>query len=130
MYRMRYLRRRMLTPTSVQLTREQESRMLAEQINLLEFQLNTIRKRLEETPKESSTQRFQQYRFKRSMRPILSILIPKIDSSRCVGCGVCVNACPTGVLALVGGKSRVVHAEACVRCGVCSNLCPSHAITI
>ncbi|RLC71585.1 MAG: hypothetical protein DRI81_17550, partial [Chloroflexi bacterium] len=50
-----------------------------------------------------------------------------IDTERCTGCGACVEQCPTGAIALVGGKARVDEAL-CKGCEVCRELCPEDAI--
>jgi len=53
---------------------------------------------------------------------------PRVDESKCVGCGECVKACPFGVLEIINGKLKVVHPERCRRCGLCVQACPKGAI--
>ncbi len=56
---------------------------------------------------------------------------PQIDINRCLGCGSCVQACPEqGVLALVEGKARLVHAAHCVGHGCCETACPVGALKV
>ncbi|MFT5198466.1 MAG: thioredoxin reductase/Pyruvate/2-oxoacid:ferredoxin oxidoreductase delta subunit [Planctomycetota bacterium] len=56
---------------------------------------------------------------------------PHIDLTRCMGCGLCVEACPEeGVLEVVYGQARVVHGARCVGHGVCAAACPPDAIAI
>jgi len=56
---------------------------------------------------------------------------PQIDRHRCLGCGSCVRACPEkSVLALVEGKSCIVHASHCVGYGHCAQACPVGALTV
>ena len=50
-----------------------------------------------------------------------------VDVARCTGCGACVEQCPTGAIALVGGRARVDEAL-CKGCGVCIEACPEGAI--
>jgi len=56
---------------------------------------------------------------------------PHVDLSRCLGCGLCVAACPEeGVLQLVLGQARVVHGARCVGHGRCAAVCPVDAIAL
>ena len=48
----------------------------------------------------------------------------------CKGCGICVEFCPRGVLALQRGKTVAIKPESCVKCGICESLCPDFAIYI
>ena len=50
-----------------------------------------------------------------------------VDSARCTGCGVCVEVCPVGAIALENGKARLDEA-ACTGCGACVDVCPEGAI--
>lgn len=55
-----------------------------------------------------------------------------IDSARCKGCGLCVVACPTHVLAMQPKEvndrgyhfAYVAAAEACIGCASCAAVCP------
>ena len=56
----------------------------------------------------------------------------------CKGCGLCVRACPKGVLALPKTKlnakgyhpAEVVDQAACIGCASCARTCPDVAIRI
>ena len=49
----------------------------------------------------------------------------------CKGCGLCVEFCPTGVLALDDdGRPFVVAAEKCTACHWCDVHCPDLAIIV
>ena len=52
-----------------------------------------------------------------------------IDSEQCVGCGACVEACPTGAMQLLDGVATVDQAK-CRQCEVCVSACPRHAISV
>ncbi len=52
----------------------------------------------------------------------------KIDLSKCIGCGKCIDACPFGVIDIVEGKARVK--EGCTLCGTCVEVCADEAISI
>ena len=61
-----------------------------------------------------------------------------INELVCKGCGLCVRACPKGVLALSKTRlnakgyhpSEVVNQEACIGCASCARTCPDVAIVI
>jgi thioredoxin reductase (NADPH) len=58
-------------------------------------------------------------------------LHPKIDPSKCVGCGACVRACPEGdILGLINGKAELIEPSHCIGHGACREACPSDAITL
>ena len=51
-----------------------------------------------------------------------------IDREKCDGCGLCVNACHEGAIALVEGKAALVRADMCDGLGDCLPACPRNAI--
>ena len=55
---------------------------------------------------------------------------PKIDLSKCAGCGSCVSVCPAAVLKLVKGKAKVAFPKKCLNCGACEAACPNGAIKL
>jgi Fe-S-cluster-containing hydrogenase component 2 len=50
-----------------------------------------------------------------------------IDDERCIGCGACLEVCPTAAISLVGDKARV-NEELCTGCQACVDVCPQGAI--
>ena len=60
----------------------------------------------------------------------LSNYVSQVNQDLCVGCGTCVEKCPTGSLELNDeGKSQKVG-ERCIGCGVCAAFCPENAISL
>lgn len=51
-------------------------------------------------------------------------------SSRCIGCGKCVEACRYGALRIDGDGPRVFEAESCVGCGACAKECMPRAMVL
>lgn len=53
----------------------------------------------------------------------------KIDSEKCIGCGLCEKDCVAKNIALEDGKARV-RAQDCILCGHCAAVCPKAAVAI
>ena len=53
----------------------------------------------------------------------------KIDVEKCVGCGTCVEECPSDALSLED-EIAVVDDDLCVECGLCIEVCPSEALSL
>ena len=66
--------------------------------------------------------------------------MPKLTflTDNCKGCGLCVDACPKGVLALATDEINkkghhpavAAHPEACIACAFCATMCPDWIITV
>ena len=52
----------------------------------------------------------------------------KIDSDKCIGCGICENGCPTHNIKIENGKA--VADVKCTMCYRCISYCPKQAITL
>jgi NAD-dependent dihydropyrimidine dehydrogenase PreA subunit len=53
-----------------------------------------------------------------------------VDENLCVGCGVCVDACPMKILAVRDGLCVMTDITRCLECGTCMRECPVQAIAI
>jgi MinD superfamily P-loop ATPase containing an inserted ferredoxin domain len=53
----------------------------------------------------------------------------QIDEEKCVGCGLCVNACHEGAIGMVNGKAKLLRDDYCDGLGNCLPVCPTNAIS-
>jgi Fe-S-cluster-containing hydrogenase component 2 len=56
--------------------------------------------------------------------------IIQIDEEKCTGCGLCIDSCAEGALALVDGKARLVKEKYCDGLAACLKECPLGALKI
>lgn len=54
--------------------------------------------------------------------------IIEIDKDKCNGCGICVDACHEGAIAMVDGKAALMRDDYCDGLGDCLPTCPTGAI--
>ena len=53
-----------------------------------------------------------------------------VDEEKCIGCGECVEVCPSDVYEIQDEKSVVVNEEECVGCESYLDVCEQEAITL
>ena len=71
--------------------------------------------------------------------------IAHVDTTRCIGCGLCTKTCPKGIIRMVpqeaavavmcsnkdkGADARKACQNACIGCKKCEKTCPNGAITV
>lgn len=54
----------------------------------------------------------------------------KLESEKCIGCGMCVDVCPHQILLIQNGKAAVRDTDMCMECGACAKNCPTSAISV
>jgi NAD-dependent dihydropyrimidine dehydrogenase PreA subunit len=58
-------------------------------------------------------------------------MISDISSTKCTGCGICIERCPLDALRLnSSGKAYIAYPEDCMTCYVCEISCPVGAIYV
>ncbi len=68
--------------------------------------------------------------------PNVEHLVAHVDRTKCDGCALCVDICPTEALEIRENKNRLghravfVYPKLCKGCGVCQGTCPKEAIYI
>lgn len=55
------------------------------------------------------------------------IHFPKVLTEKCTACGICIDVCPNGAIAMENGKA-FVNNVLCRSCNVCIKACPENAI--
>lgn len=68
-------------------------------------------------------------RFKGAVMEKLLTQRPQLDSSRCVGCGVCRRVCPADAIDMVRGRPHIDRRK-CIRCFCCQEFCPESAMKV
>lgn len=58
-----------------------------------------------------------------------SNISPKVEQELCIGCGDCIDICPSQAISLKSKKSRIDQ-ENCIGCAECISICPCEAIKI
>lgn len=53
-----------------------------------------------------------------------------IDQEKCIGCGLCANACMQGAIQIINGKAQLVSESYCDGLGMCLPQCPVDAIQL
>lgn len=54
----------------------------------------------------------------------------RMDSEKCIGCGMCLEVCPRAVFRMTNGTAEIANRDACIECGACSRNCPVEALNV
>lgn len=65
-----------------------------------------------------------------SLRYLENVATLKLDMEKCIGCGLCVEVCPHGVLIMDEKKAQIFDIDACIECGACAGNCPVEALDV
>jgi len=64
------------------------------------------------------------------LRPMDPFAVALIDESRCIGCALCLPACPVDAIAGAAGHMHTVIARHCTGCELCIPACPVDCIAM
>ena len=62
--------------------------------------------------------------FKKLLKPL-----PKVDHTKCIGCGKCAESCPPHIIKIRNRKAHFTS-KGCISCFCCQEMCPVHAIGV
>ncbi|MCP4748963.1 MAG: 4Fe-4S dicluster domain-containing protein [Desulfobacteraceae bacterium] len=66
----------------------------------------------------------------KELRYINNVVTLALNSELCVGCSVCTQVCPHGVLAMNSKKAHIADLDGCMECGACTNNCSTGALSV
>ncbi len=66
----------------------------------------------------------------KEFRYLSGVTTLQLESTACVGCGMCAEVCPHGVFVLEGKKTSIGDLDGCMECGACALNCPTEAIRV
>jgi ferredoxin len=49
--------------------------------------------------------------------------VAKIDTTKCVGCGGCIDLCPVVAIGMINDVVTIDQ-KLCTKCGICIKVCP------
>ena len=64
------------------------------------------------------------------LRYLENVSTLRLDTEKCIGCGMCAMVCPHGVFTVEERKAQVVDLDACIECGACAGNCPVEALQV
>jgi len=66
----------------------------------------------------------------KKLKYLKNIVTLKLDTEKCVGCGMCSIVCPHAVFKKNQNKTEITDKDACMECGACARNCPVNAINL
>ncbi|MBN1782280.1 4Fe-4S binding protein [bacterium] len=66
----------------------------------------------------------------KELKYLHSVSTLKLNTSKCTGCGMCIQVCPHAVFQITNRKAEIADLDACMECGACARNCPAAAIDL
>lgn len=66
----------------------------------------------------------------KKLKYLKNVATLKLDTAKCIGCGMCTTVCPHAVFAIKQKKAEITDKDACMECGACARNCPGNAISL
>ncbi len=64
------------------------------------------------------------------LRYLSNVVTLKLDSDKCIGCGMCTEVCPHAVFTREDKRVKIADRDACMECGACARNCPVEARSV
>lgn len=64
------------------------------------------------------------------LKYLRNVVTLNLNPDTCIGCGVCGEVCPHGVLIVKNRKARIEDKDSCMECGACAKNCLVGAIDV
>jgi NAD-dependent dihydropyrimidine dehydrogenase PreA subunit len=64
------------------------------------------------------------------MNYLKNVVTLKLDTQKCIGCGMCEVVCPRSVFTIKESKAAIGDRDACIECGACALNCPAEALSV
>lgn len=64
------------------------------------------------------------------MEYLSNVVSLKLNTEKCVGCGMCLEVCPHEVFRMENKKAVIADLDSCMECGACMTNCAFGALTV
>jgi len=66
----------------------------------------------------------------KKLRYLKNVSTLKLNSEKCIGCGMCKTVCPHAVFSIADRKAQIIDLDGCMECGACTKNCPVVALSV